>query len=265
MGAQASKASAKDREEAAGRGQKLQFKYNLWPLPIRKEGTTHSTEEHQADLSVDEWVGHAKGSDHKFDTMVAALNTDEAPALARLFVYGKAHYKAEEETRSEIIMLKYDNISHTDAFIRYTDYFSTDAKKLVDPSTLDNAEHQAASNLRAELTSAPTDPNDDDRKVRMAKALGELIGNWKDSEESSIKARGARLPWKRRCASNGLEKVIAAHCAEDCTISMPLQQIVVKAKDLPAQWRARLQGKGMFTHFGQTEFSMTYEAYGKLI
>ena len=44
---------------------------------------------------------------------------------------------------------------------------------------------------------------------------------------------------------------------------MPLQQVAMPAKDLPAQWRARLTGAGPFVHFGQTEVFVTSEAYGK--
>lgn len=265
MGAKQSKASAKEKEDTTGRLQQLQFKYNFWPEPIRKEGTTHCTKEHPDTLTgIQEFVGTTQSAGHSFDTMVAAMNVDDAPN-GTLFLYGMAKYdgSSADEKRAEIIVLKVNDKDETQALLRYTDYFSCDAKRLVDGTSVSNDEHFNATKLRAELTSAPTDPNDDDRKVRMKNALNELINAWTDSDESALKQRVSKLPWTRKCAGDKLEAVVNKVCTEDCTISMPLQQIVLKAKDLPNQWRARLTGKGPFINFQQTEVSLTLEAYGK--
>ena len=124
-------------------------------------------------------------------------------------------------------------------------------------------EHKNATTLKAELTSAPDTPNDEARKVRMQKAVDTLLTNWKDSPETALKARAALLPWKRKCAGDALEDAVKKYCTDDCTLSMLLQQITMKAKDLPNQWRARLKGEGPFVHFGQTEVFVTSEAYGE--
>jgi len=265
MGANHSKnVSAEETKEIMGKGQQLQFKFNFWPEPIRKAGTTHSSKEHAADLGkgVTESCGTSLGeSGHNLDVMVAAVSAEGAPS-GRLFLYGMAHYGSTgDEKRAEAVALTYDKDSNIEGVVRYTDYFSKDNILLKDSSSLTSNEHKNASALKAELTSAPDTPNDDARKVRMQKAVSELLANWKDSPETSLKARASHLPWKRTCAGDALEKAVTKYCAEDCTLSMPLQQITMKAKDLPNQWRARLNGEGPFVHFAQTEVFVTSQAY----
>lgn len=115
------------------------------------------------------------------------------------------------------------------------------------------------------LCKSPTEPNDDDRKSRMKKALNELLSNWKDSEESALQSRFSKLPWRTESAARSVlvtscwrQKAVAKVCSpgEDCAISMSLlRQMVLPAKVLASEC------EGPFVNFGQTEISLTNEAH----
>ena len=179
MGSNSSKISSEQRKEIVGRGQQLQFRFNLWPEPIRKEGTTHSGKEHSTDLAKGESVAcgtFLPSTDHALDTMVAAIRAQEN-SKARLFLYGMAHFPGStgDERRAEVMPLTYDMDSKIEGVVRYTAYFSKDSSMLKDSAPLSNDDHKNATTLKAILTSAPDTPNDDVRKDRMQKAVSELL------------------------------------------------------------------------------------------
>jgi hypothetical protein len=247
------------------KAQAFQSKHKLWPVPAREVDEAHVSSEypdmiisnHHGFSGYTEYHGTAQTDGHKLYTMGGAIAIAEANAKhSRLFFFGEASFDGSNEKRKEAVIFKISKDgSAAEGMVRYTDYFSSDANRLVDSSSLVDPELIQAMSIQAKQSGDPYGPNDTERTERMKTFMRAFLGSWQDSENAK--------PWKDSSGYTeegaDLEEVLLKWCSPTCTIAMPLQQVVVQASDFYSQWKTR---QGGWRHFGRTNISMVADGYG---